>query len=352
MLTCKKLTGGAGASFYALVDFHENADDIELSRFDITVTDGVQCWQLTGRQKAEKENANCSHWMAYMKDALMQPDSPRFTWTFVATPQSLSIRCKFKLEERGDEEYAARLELAVREDRQAAVRDFLDTMLLNMAALQDAHSVMVQQCQAALQEVAISKTQVEEFVKTKQQREEDMYVKFSAILNEKKVKAAEWKQRAEAAEARLQREQGEDATPSGSPARSEQDSEATERSDDEQVEATMQPAGGPSTSQFLDGQRQGEVHEEAAVMSSLGGQSLDAAAKDAAPMEEDATADGNQMSYLDMPTQPIEEDPAAAECTAADASAAEADNTLAGNTVPAPTPAPSRLRPTVRRKRR
>ncbi|KAK9918586.1 hypothetical protein WJX75_005172 [Coccomyxa subellipsoidea] len=57
---------------------------------------------------------------------------------------------------------------------------------------------------------------VEEYAQHKETREEELYAKFSAVLNEKKAKIRELKQRAEDLERKLQDEEHSDATDAGS----------------------------------------------------------------------------------------------------------------------------------------
>ncbi|KAL0031673.1 hypothetical protein WJX79_000177 [Trebouxia sp. C0005] len=207
------------------------------SSFDVQVTDGQSAWSQNGLRRPTTQIAD---WMATAKQALTQ-NSDKFT--FIVTPKKspdvLRLRWEYYKEMKDFEgRLAGQIDVEHASSPSEVIKSILGTALDNMSSLQASQKQVQQQCDGFRKEADIAQQQVQDYVQHKQKREAELYVKFAAVLNEKKAKAVEWKLKAEQAQASVQKASTEGVADEGTPPRDVGDtySQSTDPSDDEEQE--------------------------------------------------------------------------------------------------------------------
>ncbi|KAA6423702.1 MAG: hypothetical protein FRX49_06273 [Trebouxia sp. A1-2] len=190
--------------------------------------------------------------MATAKQALTQ-NSDKFT--FIVTPKKspdvLRLRWEYYKEMKDFEgRLAGQIDVEHASSPSEVIKSILGTALDNMSSLQASQKQVQQQCDGFRKEADIAQQQVQDYVQHKQKREAELYVKFAAVLNEKKAKAVEWKLKAEQAQASVQKASTEGVADEGTPPRDVGDtySQSTDPSDDEEQEGGVDDfeGAGPS----------------------------------------------------------------------------------------------------------
>ncbi|DBB06620.1 TPA: DNA repair protein xrcc4 [Trebouxia sp. C0004] len=190
--------------------------------------------------------------MATAKQALTQ-NSDKFT--FIITPKKkpdvLRLRWEYYKEMMDFEgRLAGQIDVEHASSPSEVVQNILGTALDNLSSLQASQKQVQQQCDLFKKEAETAQRQVQDYVQQKQKREAELYVKFAAVLNEKKAKAVEWKLKAEQAQASVQKASTEGLAEEGTPPRDAGDtySQSTDPSDDEEQEGRVDDFGaaGPS----------------------------------------------------------------------------------------------------------
>ncbi|KAL0055927.1 hypothetical protein WJX82_005802 [Trebouxia sp. C0006] len=221
---------------------HSSDGEVEHSTaFDVQVTDGESAWSQSGLRRP---NTQIADWMATAKQALTQ-NSDKFT--FIITPKKkpdvLRLRWEYYKEMKDFEgRLAGQIDVEHASSPSEVVQNILGTALDNLSSLQASQKQVQQQCDLFKKEAETAQRQVQDYVQQKQKREAELYVKFAAVLNEKKAKAVEWKLKAEQAQASVQKASTEGVADEGTPPRDMGDtySQSTDPSDDEEQE---EPSG-------------------------------------------------------------------------------------------------------------
>lgn len=175
-------------------------------------------------------------WMAVAKQALTRK-SDKFT--FIITPKKkpdvLRVRWEYQAELSDFEgRLAGQIDVEHAQESAAVTQSILSTVFDNLSSLQESQQQVQHQCDMFRREAESAQQQVQDYVEQKHKREAELYVKFAAVLNEKKAKAVEWKLKAEQAQAAVQKASTEGIAAEGTPPRDTY-SQSTDPSDDEHV---------------------------------------------------------------------------------------------------------------------
>ncbi|BDA46778.1 hypothetical protein COCOBI_09-2310 [Coccomyxa sp. Obi] len=273
--------------YFILTELQEDTDNFEESQINVSTTDGVHFWRKEGQRRLPQPD----RWMTNVYNAISDPKAEGFEFEFSQEHGDLKLTIRWRHPGIAGK---AKADIHLQScEGPEPMRSLLDTLFSTLTALQESHDAHARSAAAFKDEAFENSKLVEEYVKSKEAREEELYAKFSAVLNAKKEKLRELKQRIEDLERKLRDE--EDGSDAGSQGRrgggvdeynSIYDAE-TEPSDAEVNEAETLPA----------------------MQDTLGQQTLRHTAATLLPAETTSgpgpvTAD--QAAMLEEPTQPQE----------------------------------------------
>eukprot|EP00884_Botryococcus_braunii_P009382 jgi/Botrbrau1/18445/Bobra.0072s0031.2 len=186
--------------------------------------------------------------MQKVHDALSGSSSDSFSFKIAHVDGNLAVTCSWA-NPNAPGNLRATISLDRSPEAQQICLQFLRPLTLNHSILLENLRLAERICQGFRREAETAQQQVADFVLKKEQLEDELYVKFAALLNEKKGKLKEWRQKAEdwerralAAERRLELVEGGETE--------RDDSAATQMSEEEDgASDTALPQGeGPDKS--------------------------------------------------------------------------------------------------------
>ncbi|KAL3139889.1 DNA repair protein xrcc4 [Trebouxia sp. C0009 RCD-2024] len=312
MLFCRRIRDSVSeAQYYLLIDVHENAEDHEHgTSLDVQVTDGHFAWAQNGLHRPVTQIAD---WMSTAKQALSE-GSDRFT--FIITPKKkpdiLRIRWEY-YQEMSDFQgrLAGQIDVEHAVNETTVIQNVLGTALDNLSSLQASIKQVQHQCNMFRQEAETAQKHVQDYVQQKHKKEAELYVKFAAVLNEKKAKAIEWKQKAEQAQETAQKASNEGIADEGTPPHDFADtySQSTDPSDDDQGNIADN-SHEPETSSALDSHAISQEPPKASAQPAQQHQSLEEQPSVALDTQNDPAekTDMQEGDLMDVDTVPIPEE--------------------------------------------
>ncbi|KAL3154220.1 DNA repair protein xrcc4 [Trebouxia sp. C0010 RCD-2024] len=309
MLFCRRIRDSVSdVQYYLLLDVHENAEDPEHgTSLDVQVTDGQSAWVRNGLHRPVTQIAD---WMSTAKQALSE-GSDRFT--FIITPKKkpdiLRIRWEYH-QEMSDFQgrLAGQIDVEHVVHETTVIQNILGTALDNLSSLQASIKQVQDQCNMFRQEAETAQKHVQDYVEQKHKKEAELYVKFAAVLNEKKAKAIEWKQKAEQAQETAQKASNEGIAVEGTPPHDFADtySQSTDPSDDDQGNIADN-SHEPETSSALDSHAVSHEPPKASAQPAQQHQSLEEQPSVALDTQNDPAenSDMQEGDLMDVDTVPI-----------------------------------------------
>ncbi|KAK9786173.1 hypothetical protein WJX73_000026 [Symbiochloris irregularis] len=226
--------------------FGEVEADARGAAFDVTLTDGSQCWQVQGAQDQSSQHQD---WTSCVLDYLQRPGS--CAQVSVATaPSGLKVTF-FKQREGSSMRLKYSLQLSSMSDAKhtQAILDLLDLLHNSNTRLQERcrkNEADLDKLQGSLDGLSDLRKELE----ASQQKQKDDYVKFAAILNAKKRRIAELEEQAAQAGGGSAAAKASSDDDSDSEADTDKESAgAQEESDHEEQQPSREHQSSPAQSQ-------------------------------------------------------------------------------------------------------
>ncbi|EIE19728.1 hypothetical protein COCSUDRAFT_67773 [Coccomyxa subellipsoidea C-169] len=196
--------------YFILTELLEDKADFEESQINVRITDGAHFWRKEGQRRLSQPDK----WMANTYRAITSPTAESFEYQFSERDGNLKFTIRWRQPGMtGRVKADIVLQLCEGPEHMRSLLDCLFGTLSSLQVSHDAHAKSV----ADFKEEALRNSKlVEEYATHKEAREEELYAKFSAVLNEKKAKMRELKHRVEDLERKLQDDERSDATDAGS----------------------------------------------------------------------------------------------------------------------------------------
>lgn len=212
MPICRRILDVSTGTAYYLTAAVRKEEEAEV--LDLNLTDLQDSWSMTGHSRPA-EGLTREHWMTFAREALLgenvagaPPGERDLQWRITPgqpRPETLTVMWTFVADLGAGER---RWKAEVIAHRASDPRPIADPMVHGL--LTELHSAQVECQQNAsanrglASELNLAQTTLEQRLTARETAEEQLYVKFAALLNQGKALAAEYRERALAAEERLE----------------------------------------------------------------------------------------------------------------------------------------------------
>lgn len=213
MPICRRiLDTSTGTAYYLTAAVRKEADDDVL---DLKITDLQNSWSVTGHRRPA-EGLTREHWMSFAREALLgetvegAPRGERLLQWHITPgqpyPDTLTVLWVFLADVgTGQRRWKAGVTAHRAVDPRPIADPMVHDLLTELLSAQAMCTCLEGSGQGLASELSLAQTTLEQRLAVREAAEEQLYVKFAALLNEGKATAAEYRDRALAAEERLER---------------------------------------------------------------------------------------------------------------------------------------------------
>lgn len=254
--SCIRVTDAeTAAPYYISAVFRSDADGEEC--FDLTVTDLKRAWTASGIRRPAT-SVYREQWLEVAREALtgvpdaaLRTNKSSYRWNITESSGHIKLGWVFEIWRKDREQrdklqtLKGHVEAAAADDAAAIVERLVSQLVVNAQTYKASYLRLRAQAEGFQQETQKAQDLLQKAADEREKKQQQLFIKFAAVLNESKKKCREWQAKAQQAEERL--ETG-DATDNGSEATS-----PTERSSDTEAgEAVDEAASKPASEGDVD----------------------------------------------------------------------------------------------------